>query len=234
MPVTAIVLAAGSGSRLGTRVAKPLVLINSKPILMYSLETLADHRAIDTIIVVVSQASGDAVSALIKQYRIRKVSRIVFGGRRRQDSVLNGLRSLDQENGLVLIHDSARPFIDSQTISAVIKEAGVCRAAIAAVKVKSTIKEGFVSSGKARVRKTIARDRLWEAQTPQVFSKELLIKAYKRSARAQVTDDAMLVEKLGVPVRLVPASYSNIKITTPEDIVVAEALARHRRKIRSI
>ncbi|MFA5117552.1 MAG: 2-C-methyl-D-erythritol 4-phosphate cytidylyltransferase [Candidatus Omnitrophota bacterium] len=234
MPVTALVLAAGRGLRLGGRVAKPLVLINSKPILMYSLETFQKHRDIDNIIVVVSEALRDEVDALIKRYRIRKVTRIVPGGLRRQDSVLNGLRALQQKNGMVLIHDSARPFIDSRTISAVIKEALVCGAAIAAVAVKSTIKEVFVSSGKALIRKTLDRGRLWEAQTPQVFKQELLMKACKKFALSQVTDDAMFVEKLGVRVRLVPGSYSNIKVTTPEDIIVAQALARNRRKIRGI
>ncbi|MFA6216915.1 MAG: 2-C-methyl-D-erythritol 4-phosphate cytidylyltransferase [Candidatus Omnitrophota bacterium] len=234
MFVTAIVLAAGSGSRLGSGVPKPLVLINSKPIFIYSLETLCQHPAIDKIIVVASDAFRQELCARIKQYRIRKVTQVVSGGRRRQDSVLNGLRAVEQKDGLVLIHDSARPFIDSKTISAVIKEASHSGAAIVAVAAKATIKEARVSRGKTRVLRTLDRSRLWEAQTPQVFSKELLVQAYKKFARASVTDDSMLAEKLGAVVSVVPGLYSNIKITTPDDVIVAEGFARHLRKMRSI
>jgi len=229
MRVSAIVLAAGKGLRFGLRAQKVLAAINSRPVLMHSLLTLNKHPLIKEIILVVNARNSRSVFNTIKKYNLPKISKIVEGGKRRQDSVLNGLGAIGEETELVLIHDAARPFIDKNTISAVINEAKKSGAAIVGVPVKATIKKVKAQSAKRKtkveVRKTLNRDVLWEIQTPQVFKRELLLKAYAKFADIEVTDDAMLIEKLGTKVSVVLGSYKNIKITTPEDLVIARAIA---------
>ncbi len=230
MYITAIVLAAGKGRRLKAKIFKPLIKINSKPVIHYCLSILSRHPHIKDIIVVANTFNAPRITTLIKKYRIGKVRDIVYGGRRRQDSVRNALKAVDRRTDFVLIHDSVRPFVDAGVVSGVIKAAKRFGAAIVGVPVKATIKE--VVSGqlsvisKIIVKKTLNRNSLWEIQTPQVFRKDLLLKAYERFGSAEVTDDAMLVEKLGAKVRVVLGSYNNIKITTPEDLVIAEAISK--------
>jgi 2-C-methyl-D-erythritol 4-phosphate cytidylyltransferase len=223
MRVCAIALAAGFGLRFKSKIPKILAEINSKPILIHSLLTLSRHPFIQEIIVVVNSKNSKSIIGKIRQYRIGRVSRIVEGGKRRQDSVLNGLKALSSRANLVLIHDAVRPFIDKNTISAVIEEAKNCGAAIVGVPVKATIKE---VAGKIIVKKTLDRNNLWEIQTPQVFKKEIILKAYEKFGDIDVTDDSALVEKLGKKVSVVLGSYNNIKITTPEDLVIAEAIVK--------
>lgn len=223
MHVSAIVLAAGRGLRLKLRTPKPLVKINSKALVVYCLDTLSSHPLIKDIIVAANPKNLKAIGRAIKQYRIKKVRHIVLGGRLRQDSVANALKAVDKRADLVLIHDAVRPFISKEAVSAAVKTAAKYGAGIVGVPVKATIKK---ISGKLRVEKTLDRKNLWEIQTPQVFKKDLLLKAYKKFANHQVTDDAMLLEKSGVKVRLVLGSYFNIKVTTPEDLILAEAISR--------
>jgi len=250
--VTAIVVAAGEGRRFSrqaiqgaggipphirkmigsgkSKITKMLVRLKSKPILIYSLLALSSHAFIKDIIVVVNAKNSKSIIDEIRQYRIGKISQIVEGGKRRQDSVLNGLRALDTGADLVLIHDAVRPFIEKNTISSVIKAAKKSGAAIVGIPVKATIKK--VTRNRSQVsrnfvvKKTIDRSNLWEIQTPQVFNKELLLKAYKKSGNIDVTDDAMLIEKLGKKVSVVLGSYNNIKITTPEDLILAEVFLK--------
>lgn len=221
MQVSAIVVAAGSGLRFKSKTPKVLIPINSRPILIYSLQVLSRHPLVKEIIVVVNAKSAQSITRKLRQYRIGKVSKIVEGGRRRQDSVLNGLKALGAGCGLVLIHDAARPFIDKGIILRLINKAKSSGAAIVGVPVKATIKE---TVSKTRVKRTLDRDKLWEIQTPQVFDKELLLKAYKKFGNIDVTDDAALVEKLGAKINVVLGSYKNIKITTPDDLVIAKAI----------
>ena len=220
--VTAIVLAAGKGERFKSKVPKPLVKIHSKPIIAYSLQAFSAHPSVKDIIVVVNAANRGAVIKIIERYRIDKISGIVKGGRRRQDSVKNGLKAVNPCSDVVLIHDSARPFINMQMVSSLIAAGQKHGAAIAAVPVKATIK---VVSRSGKVQETLDRSRLWEIQTPQVFKKALLLEAYKRFSKLDVTDDAGLVEKLGAHVAIVMGAYTNIKITTPEDLAIAEVIA---------
>jgi len=222
--VSAIVLAAGRGRRLKTKGSKPLIKINLLPTLIYSLKKFSLTPSIKEIILVVNKLNRAGVWRAVKKYRIRKVAHIVIGGRRRQDSVYNGLKKIDRRANLVLIHDSARPFIDKKSISRLIKAADAQGAAILAVPLKATVKRG---SRNYFVKDTLSRNDLWEIQTPQVFKKELILKAYKRFGNIEVTDDAALVERLGAKVRIVRDSYFNIKITTPEDLVLAEAVAKY-------
>jgi 2-C-methyl-D-erythritol 4-phosphate cytidylyltransferase len=221
--LSAIILAAGRGSRLGASVPKPLVKIGAKPVIVYSLSVLNKHPDIDQIVVVVSARNQRQIAQAIKNYSFKKINCFVLGGRRRQDSVYNGLKKISPGSDWVLIHDSARPFIDPQSISKVILAAKKTGAAILAVKSKATIK---FSRRDNVVEETLDRDKLWEVQTPQVFKKELILAAYKKFSRINVTDDATLVEKLGKTVKLVSGSYKNIKITTAEDLLVANLIAK--------
>ena len=227
MQLTAIVLAAGKSERLKLKVSKPLFKINHQPILIYSLKALSDHPLIADIVVVANASNRIKIIAQIKKARIGKIKAVVLGGRRRQDSVINGLKAVSSKARFVLIHDAARPFINKKILTPVINKAVACGAAILGVPVKATIKE---VGSKASVAKTLDRSRLWEIQTPQVFSKDLLFKAYKKFGNSAVTDDASLVEKLGHRVTVVMGSYHNIKITTAEDLVLAQAIAKQKLK----
>lgn len=220
--LSAIVLAAGKGSRLRSRVPKPLIEISGKPLVIHCLAVLESCPLIKEIIVVANKGNLNKIAVVIKKFGISKVKKIVKGGLRRQDSVLRGLKALNPEADLVLIHDGARPFIDKKLVARVTGAARKYKAAIPAVPVKATIKE-VVSRKSLVVRKTLKRDELWEAQTPQVFERDLIFKAYKKYNRGDFTDDASLVEKSGVPVKVVEGSYRNIKITTPEDLKFAQA-----------
>lgn len=218
--VYAILLAAGRGKRLKGRISKPLIRLNAKPLLCYSLEVLNAHPAVKEIVVVVNRQNQAGIKWLTKKFR--KVKDIILGGRRRQDSVRNGLKVIAKNNGFVLIHDAARPFVNGKIISRLVKKAEKSGAAIAAIPLKSTIK----SVVRETVEKTLPRDNLWEVQTPQVFRKNLILMAYERFGKENATDDAMLAEKMGIRVSVVFGAYENIKITTPIDLVTAEAILK--------
>ena len=237
MYVSAIVLAAGKGLRLNSGVPKPLVKINSQPIIIYCLKIISKHPSIKDIVVVVNTQTKNKIIKAIKRYRISKIIQVVAGGRRRQDSVYQGLKIIDERTDLVLIHDGVRPFITKGIITSVIKKAKDTGAAIVGVPVKATIKQVHspclagrqaqsIAHSRLLVKKTLSRDNLWEVQTPQVFRKDLILRAYEKFGNADVTDDAMLVEKLGAKVGVVLGSYDNIKITTPEDLRLAERLLK--------
>lgn len=222
--VSAIVAAAGYGRRFRSKIPKLLVKIKGRPLLIYCLQALDKHPLIKEIILVVNTRSAKEISNKIKQYRLTKVKKIVLGGKRRQDSVYSGLRAVSKSAELVLIHDAARPFIDAKIVSRVIKEVKKSGAAIVGVPVKDTIKRLKVQGIGFRVQGSVSRKNLWQIQTPQVFKKKLLLEAYHKFGNTDVTDDALLVEKLGKKVTVVLGSYNNIKITTLEDLVIAEAL----------
>jgi 2-C-methyl-D-erythritol 4-phosphate cytidylyltransferase len=221
--LSAIVVAAGKSKRFKGSVSKVLAKIGAKPVIYYSLFALNRLQDIDEIIVVANPSSIKAITGIIKRYKINKAKKIILGGKERKDSVFQGLKSLAEDASEVLIHDGARPLISSNIISSLIAAAKVSGAAVAAVPVKPTIKRA--GSG-LWVKETVDRDDLWEIQTPQVFSKNIILQAYKKFSSSKVTDDAMLVEKTGRKIKLVLGSYSNIKITTPEDLIIAEALLR--------
>ncbi|MFA5276811.1 MAG: 2-C-methyl-D-erythritol 4-phosphate cytidylyltransferase [Candidatus Omnitrophota bacterium] len=224
MFITAILLAGGKGKRLLSPISKALVKIGTQPLIVYSLQALSRYPAIKEIIVVVNSGNEKSISGIIKAYEIKKVKGIVRGGLRRQDSLGCGLKALDSRTELVLIHDAARPFLDKKIISSAIKGALSSGASAAAVPVKATIK---IANGKL-VKKTLERGKLWEVQTPQVFRRNIIVRAYKRFGKMDVTDDASLVEEMGKRVRLTAGSYSNIKVTTPEDMVLAKAIGKEK------
>ncbi len=215
--LSAILLAAGKGKRFSSKVPKVFSTLGGKPVISFSLSVLNRHPKVNEIIVVAGAENKKKIEGIIRKYKINKVKKIVPGGEERQDSVLKGLRSISRDADYVLIHDGARPFIDADMVSRLCLAAKKTGATIAAVKVKNTIKE---ARGQVVV-KTLRRDNLWEVQTPQVFRKGIILKAYGRIGNLEVTDDAMLVERIGIAVRVSQGSYSNIKITTPEDLITA-------------
>ncbi len=221
--LSAIILAAGEGRRLKAKATKPLVKINNIPAIVYSLKCLNQEKRVSEIIVVLNLRNQKQVMAALKKYAFGKIKCFVLGGKRRQDSVYNALKAVNQNSDWVLIHDAARPFISALLVNKVILAAKKFKAAILGVRVKATIKSTDISNF---VTQTLDRNSLWEVQTPQVFKKELLLAAYGKYVCSAVTDDASLVEKLGQPVKMVPGSYENIKITTREDLLLAEIIAK--------
>lgn len=223
--IVAIVPAAGLGSRMNSRLAKPMLEIGGKPIIALTLEKLQAHPLVDRIILVFNRNYLARARSSLKKYRFTKLTDIVAGGATRQASVRNGLMRLGPEDRYVLIHDGVRPFIDEGCISRVIRQARACGAAVAGVPLKPTIKR---LNSKSEVEETPHRDCLWEIQTPQVFKRETIESAYRDTGIANATDDASLVEAAGKKVKVVLGSYFNIKITTPEDLVFAEAIVKKR------
>lgn len=219
--ITALVAAAGTGARMNLDLAKPLIEIKTKPIIILTLETLQAHPLIDEIVLIFHKDGLEQARALVKKHGISKVSRVIPGGASRRESVRNGLEVVDSRTKYVVIHDGVRPFVDEACITRVIEEAKICGAAVAGVPVKPTIKR---LNPQMEVEETLKRESLWEIQTPQVFEKELIQKAYLRSVKTGVPDDASLVELLGKRVRVVMGSYFNIKITTQEDLVFADSI----------
>lgn len=219
--ITALVPAAGVGARMKLDLAKPLLEIKGKPMIIYTLEALAAHPLIDEIVLIFNKEGLSQARDLVKDYKIAKVSRVIGGGATRKESVRNGLEVVDSKTAFVLIHDGVRPFVDEGSITRVIEEAKVSGAAVLGVPVKSTIKKVDIRS---EVDSTLKRDHLWEIQTPQVFERELIQKAYLRASKHAVPDDASLVELMGKKVKVVMGSYFNIKITTQEDLLLAQAL----------
>lgn len=215
--VTALIPCAGQGKRMGGRVSKQFLRINDRPLLAYTLAPFQKHPLIDDIILVTREEDIPFCwEEIVQKEGFSKVSQVVAGGQERQDSVYQGLLALDKETGWVVIHDGARPMISWKTINAVLEAAVEKGAAIVGVPAKDTIK---LVNPDLTVQDTPPRELLWHIQTPQVFRKTLVLKAYQEAIAHgwQGTDDASLVEKLGVPVYVVQGEYTNIKITTPED-----------------
>ena len=228
MKVAAIVPSAGRGTRLKTRIGKPYIKLGAKPVLAHTLIALERNKKIKEILVAVEKNKiGKAYREIIQKYNIKK-ARLLAGGRERVDSVYNALRLVSDDIDYVLIHDGVRPFVTDELIEDLLKAAARFKASVACVPVKPTLK--FASEGNF-IKRTPPRQYFWEAQTPQVFKKDLIIKAYESARKKNIsaTDDAMLVEKIGVRPRIVMGSYSNIKITTREDLELARIiLKRHK------
>ena len=222
--ISAIVVAGGSGSRMGTSTKKQNLKIKDKEILVYTVECFQNMPEIQEIVVVTGKEDITYVEKLLKDtYKLNKVSYIVAGGKERQDSVYNGIQAADEKSDYLVIHDGARPLITKEVVRAGLDMAYDHRASIIAVPVKDTIK---LVSKDGKVEDTPDRSSLWSVQTPQIFEKELIIHAheYAKEHGLSVTDDSMLVEAIGVPVYIVEGEYTNIKITTPEDLIIAEKM----------
>mgnify|MGYP002624294504 CR=1 FL=1 len=221
--VSAIVLAAGKGSRMHSDTAKQFIEINGKPLLYYSLKVF-DASVVDEIILVTRGSDIDFVrSEIVERYGFSRVRRIVAGGKERFNSVSKGLRACDKRNKIIMIHDSARPCVTNRMILDSISGARRYKACTVAMPVKDTIKivdaEGFGID-------TPDRNTLYQIQTPQTFDRKILEEAYDRlriSGDTDITDDTMVVERyLDIKSRMIEGSYENIKVTTPEDVRLAE------------
>ncbi|HEQ60303.1 MAG TPA: 2-C-methyl-D-erythritol 4-phosphate cytidylyltransferase [Firmicutes bacterium] len=222
MSTTALIPAAGMGRRMGASINKQYLELAGRPILAHTLALFENSPAIDRIIVISPQEEIPFCrEQVVSRYGFRKVHDIVAGGAERQDSVRNGLAALPDPRGddIVLIHDGVRPFMPAELLSEVIATAQQVGGCVVGVPVKDTVKE--VSDH--RVVGTPARERLWLAQTPQGFLFSVIRRAHDRALAENFrgTDDASLVERLGLPVAMVQGSYRNIKITTPEDLTLA-------------
>ena len=228
MSVAAVVLAAGIGRRFKSKVPKAFVLLGGRPVMAHSLEVFGRRKEISQIIVVTAPRLMRTARSLLARMGLAR-AKVVAGGARRQDSVANALKTLGPGIDLVLIHDAARPFIDASLVAKLTAAARASGAALLAVPAKSTIKSVRPRGRGLAVAGTLDRSSLWEAQTPQAFETALLRKAYGRYGRQAVTDDATLVERLGHIVTVVEGSYSNIKITTPEDLAIARALLKGKK-----
>lgn len=225
---TAIVPAGGHGRRIGAAVPKQFLEIQGIPILIRTLHKLGQCPDVDGILVSVPSDSIEESEKLIKRWKIRKIIRTVPGGAERQDSVRNSLQCLPEGTELVLVHDAVRPFISILKISESIKAARESGGAILAIPSKDTIK----SVHNHRVDQTLDRSLLWQVQTPQVFRTEWILKAYEKTKKGKriSTDDSVLVEKLGYPVKVILGEERNIKITSRVDLIFAEALAAEEEK----
>lgn len=225
--VTAIFPAAGSSTRMGSGVNKNLLKLAGEPILIRTLKTFSQVERIKFLIVAVAEHEVETVEKLLSATKNLKSWRVTIGGSERQYSIANALKLLPDDAEIILVHDAARPFISVQTIDNVIDAVEQFGGAIAAVPAKDTIKivdeEGFVKY-------TPPRREMAVVQTPQGFKREILLRAYDKAAEENFlgTDDSSLVERLGVRVKVVTSRYENIKITTPEDIHVAETILRDR------
>ncbi len=220
--VSVIFPAAGQGTRMKAGKNKVLLELCGKPILLRTLESFSALPEVGELIVVTGRQELEGVQAMLQGAEGLKPWKLVEGSTERQYSIQNGLKCVAEEAGLVLVHDAARPLITPAVIRRVIEGAKEFGGAIAAVPEKNTVKivddEGLVVS-------TPPRKTLWAVQTPQGFRKEILLEANERAEAEGFlgTDDASLVERLGRPVKVVEGDYRNIKITTPEDMVTAEA-----------
>ena len=222
--VAAIVAAGGIGKRLKSRRHKSFISLAGRPMLAWVLAALERVSEIRQVVVVAHRKDLAAARRLVKIGRFRKVARIVEGGKSRMASVQRGLRALPVSARWVLVHDAARPLVTPEIIRATVSAARRAKAAIAAVPVVPTIKQ----ARNGWVVKTLDRKRLWAVQTPQVFERRLLEQAHRNGRRNgfDATDDAALVEAMGKKVRIVPGAERNLKVTTPEDLVIAEALLK--------
>ena len=207
-------------------VDKIVVPLLARPLLEYSLERLAEAASINSIIVVTGESNAEAVRDIVLQAPTDKIAAICIGGLRRQDSVRAGMQYVEDATH-ILVHDGARPLIDAPLVVRAVEAASIHDASIAAVPVKDTIK---MANDNMTVLETVPRNSLWSVQTPQIFEADLL-RAAHRTIDCDVTDDASMVEMLGHEVKLFMGSYENLKVTTPEDIVMAEAILRSRSKV---
>lgn len=225
---TAIVLAGGQGKRMGTAVQKQYIELCGKPVLFYALHTFQNADVIDEIILVVGEGQEEYCRQnIVKKYGFTKVSKVVVGGAERYYSVWNGLQEVSE--GYVFIHDGARPFVSGEMIARAHEEVQKHGACAVGMPVKDTIK---IADEDGFSRETPNRNNVWMIQTPQVFETGLVKEAYEallHEKEISATDDAMVVEQmLGRRVKLVVGSYENIKITTPEDLKIAQALLPER------
>jgi 2-C-methyl-D-erythritol 4-phosphate cytidylyltransferase len=224
----ALIPAAGTGKRMGKAVAKQFLFLGDKPVLAHTLLAFQRSSDVDEIIPILSEDEMEnCLRDVIEAFHITKVRTLVVGGKERQDSVYNGIRKMGTDAAVVLVHDGVRPFVTSDMIKECVSSAGRGESVAVGVPLKDTVKE---VDEHGIVRRTLDRSGLWSIQTPQAFPGDVLRKAYEESFKRQLygTDDATLVERAGHKVRVIMGSYENMKITTPEDLILAEEILKRR------
>ena len=218
--VGAVIVAAGRSTRMGG-VDKTFAPIYGRPLVAHTLDRFESSSLIDQIVLVLAEDSLEQGRKLVEERDYEKVAHVCAGGQRRQDSVRNGLELLSPCDW-VIVHDGARPCLDDAILQRGLDAAAECGSAVAGVPVKDTIK---LVTPDQMVKDTPDRSQLWAAQTPQIFRYGLLLEAH-RTCTQDVTDDAAMVESLGHPVKMFLGSYENIKVTTADDLVIAETFLK--------
>ncbi|MGD0489285.1 MAG: 2-C-methyl-D-erythritol 4-phosphate cytidylyltransferase [Syntrophorhabdales bacterium] len=224
MRTLAIVLAGGAGKRMGSSTSKQFLLLDNKPILVHTLQVFQECKPVDGIYLVVNHRDLPLIQEeILETYHFSKIMKLVIGGRLRQDSVRNGLEAIDESCDVVIIHDAARPFVSPAFVEKSIFLMEMFDAVVPAIPARDTIK---VISKEGFVLKTLERDALWHIQTPQTFKYDLIAKAYREGMAKKLCgyDDSTFMEYLGKKVKVVEGSPYNIKITTPEDLLIARGI----------
>lgn len=226
----AIIVAAGKGTRFGGGVRKQYIEIAGKPLLYHTLMPFCASPEIEHVLVVGPAGENAQTEQMIRSWRLPRPVQLVEGGEQRHDSVMNGLAALAADYKWILIHDGVRPFVNQEMIHRVLEAAKACGSAIVAVTPRDTIKsrqDNFIAA-------TLDRNALWAVQTPQAFRRDILARAYQTALEQNSfsTDDAALVEQLGLPVAVVTGDYQNIKITAPVDLLLAQAIMKEKSMIR--
>lgn len=223
--VSAVIVAAGRSTRMGGDTSKQFIFIDGVPVIIRTLKAFELAGGIREILIAARQEDIPQMYALIQEYEITKVKQIVTGGETRQESVFRAIAHADERSDFLAIHDGARPLIRPQEIEQVVEAAAEHGAAALGVAVKDTVKR---VDADGRILETPERSALWAVQTPQVFSRALYLRAAEQagSEAANLTDDCQLIERTGEPVYLVRGAYSNLKITTPEDVLAAEGILK--------
>jgi 2-C-methyl-D-erythritol 4-phosphate cytidylyltransferase len=228
--VVAIVPSAGLGRRFGKGRNKPFESLSGKPVMLWALESLEKMSEVVEIIPVLKEADFPAGRALFRKHGLKKIKRIAPGGKERQDSVFSGLRFIRERSSVVLVHDGVRPFLEPAIVRRAFRALTGCDGVVIGVQPKDTIKE---VEGDL-IKQTMKRDTLMAIHTPQIFRYQPLLDAYERAMKDSfyATDDAALVERNGGRIKVVRGDYTNIKVTTPEDLVIAEAFLKMRGEAR--
>ncbi len=223
--VTAIIVAAGKAERMGSGTDKAFLSLGPRPVVAWSLMAFEKNTDVDSIILVVRRDQVTAAKAVARMFGISKLRKIVPGGARRQDSVQAGLKELDSDTRIVVVHDGARPCVPQEVISDVIKFARRGGASVTGQRIRDTVK--VVEKG-VTISQTVDRARYWTVQTPQAFPVSMLRKAYAAVAAEgkEVFDEAQAVEGIGEQVKICESDKPNIKITTPEDLQIAAAILK--------
>jgi 2-C-methyl-D-erythritol 4-phosphate cytidylyltransferase len=226
MKTDVLIVAAGKGQRMGGRVKKQFISLGGMPLLLYTLKAFEEFKKIEHIYLVLDEGDFEYCKGeIIQKYGIKKVVQIVSGGHRRQDSVWNGLKAMEGHCDMVIVHDGVRPFVSPGTLKRLMAAMKDHQAVVTAIPTRDTIKR---VDGAGNVVDTLQRDVLFQIQTPQGFRYDVIKEAYERALRegAEGTDDAYFVERMGIQVKVIEGSSFNIKITTPEDIALANWILR--------
>jgi len=222
MYVSAIIVAGGSGKRFGSITKKQFIEISGKPVLYYSIDAFVKCELVKEIVVVLPDENLEFYDTTISKIkRFKKVQKVIKGGRKRQDSVYNGLKNVSDRTDIILVHDAARPLVNVKIINQIIDQSIKSDCAICAVPINDTVKQ---SNGGRLIEKTVPREGLWLAQTPQGFKYDLIISAFQNAYDKDLidTDESSLVERLGIKPAIVEGPKYNLKITKPEDLKLAE------------